>query len=194
MSTPQPPIPTPQGPGLPPEIYATLTGSIDADMVRRVFNAGSIAMNARVRKLHLLIHSNGGFVGDGITLYNYLRGLPIEITTYNMGTVMSIAVLVYLAGKVRNVSNAATFMIHKSTFTFSAPAAAELLKQTAEGLMIDDARSEAILREHVNMPLKKWRAHERWPLTLTAEESVQFGLAHAIADWAPPAGASVSTL
>jgi hypothetical protein len=63
-----------------------------------------------------------------------------------------------------------------------------------QGLMIDDARSEAILREYVNLPLEKWRTHEHWPLTLTAEESVQFGLAHAIADWVPPAGASISTI
>lgn len=189
MSTPPP---APQG--LPSEIYASLTGPVDADMVRRVFTAGSIAVNARVQKIHLLIQSTGGFVGDGIALYNYLRRLPMEITTYNAGNVMSIAVLVYLAGKKRNVSKAATFMIHRSTFTFSAPATSELLKATAEGLVIDDARSEAILREYVNMPLEKWRAQERGQLTLAAEESVQFGLAHAIDDWAPPAGAAVSTI
>jgi ATP-dependent Clp protease protease subunit len=163
-------------------------------MVRRVFSAGPVAVNSKVRKIHLLIHSTGGFVGDGIALHNYLRNLPIEITTYNAGAVSSIAVIVYLAGKVRNVSKAATFMIHKSTITSPAPATAELLKLTTESLMVDDARSEAILRDYVNLPLKKWRAHERGPLTLTAEESVQFGLAHAIADWAPPAGASISTI
>ncbi len=189
-----PPITTPTTPTIPPEIYATIAGSVDADMVRRVFQAGAIAVNARVQKLHLLIQSTGGFVGDGVALYNYLRNLPIEITTYNAGSVMSIAVLIYLAGKIRNISKAATFMVHKSVFTFSAPATAGLLQVTAEGLLTDDARSEAILREHMNLPLEKWRTHERGPLTLTAEESVQFGLAHAIADWAPPSGGPISPI
>lgn len=194
MSIPQPPIPAPQAPAFPPEIYATLTGLVDADMVRRVFNAGATAVNAKIQKIHLLIQSTGGFVGDGIALHNYLRNLPIEITTYNMGSVMSIAVLVYLAGNVRRASESATFMIHKSTVTLGAPSDAALLKVSAEGLILDDARSEAIVRALVQLPPEKWQAHERGPLTLTSAESVQFGLAHAIGDWAPPAGASVSVI
>ncbi len=118
----------------------------------------------------------------------------MEITTYNGGTVSSIAVLVYLAGKKRHVSKAATFMIHKSTFTLGTVATAERLKMSAEGLLIEDARSEAILRQYVNLPQGKWQIHERGELTITSEESVQFGLSHAIADWAPPAGAALTTI
>jgi ATP-dependent Clp protease protease subunit len=192
----KPPAQPPQpAPALPAEIFATLTGDVNADMVRRVFNAGSIAINAKVRKLHLLIQSTGGFIGDGIALHNYLKNIPVEITTYNMGSIMSIAVLVYLVGKVRNVSKTATFMVHKSTAALNMPAAGpDFLKATAESLLIDDARSEAILREHVNLPLEKWRVQERGPLTITAEESVQFGLAHTITDWVLPSGTDLATI
>lgn len=184
---------TGQQPQLPETIYATLTGTVDAQMVQRVFNAGSIAVNGGVKTLHLLIHSTGGFIGDGIGIYNYLRNLPIALTTYNVGSISSIAVHVYLSGKIRKVSKTATFMLHKSTYTPTV-ATAERLKMSAEGLLIEDQRSESILRENVKLPPEKWQVHERGDLTLTAEESVQFGLAHAIGDWAPPAGARISTI
>src|SRR5262245_51143183 len=99
MSAPQPALPT--------EIYATLTGPVDADMVRRVFNGGAVAVNGGIRRVHLLVQSAGGFVGDGVVLYNYLRNLPVEFITYNAGSVLSIAVLVYLAGSLRKVSKTA---------------------------------------------------------------------------------------
>jgi ATP-dependent Clp protease protease subunit len=173
---------------IPAEVYATLAGTVNADMTRRVFSGGSVAINSGVKTLHLLIQSTGGFVGDGIGIYNYLRSLPIELVTYNGGSVSSIAVLVYLAGKIRKVSKTATFMIHKSTFTFGTPTTAERLKLATDGLLVEDSRSEAILREHVNLPPEKWEIHERGELTLSAEESVKFGLAHAVADFMLPPG------
>jgi ATP-dependent Clp protease protease subunit len=178
----------------PTEVYATLTGLVDGDMTRRVFAGGSVAMNAGIKKLHLLIQSTGGFVGEGIGIYNYLRALPIELVTYNGGIVSSIAVLVYLAGKVRNVSKTATFMIHKSTYSFGTPTTAERLKLATDGLLVEDARSEAILWQHVNLPSEKREIHERGDLTLTAEESVKFGLAHGIAGFAVPPGFNLFNL
>jgi len=162
-------------------------------MVARVFKAGEIAVNAKIRRLHLLIHSSGGVITDGIAIYNFLRNLPLDITTYNAGGVSSVAVLPYLAGKNRQASKAATFLIHKSAVAPPA-ATAERLKLTAEYLLIEDGRSEDILREHITLPPEKWEIHSRGDLTLTAEEAVRFGLAHVVGDWVPPAGATVSTI
>lgn len=188
MSQPQPPT-------IPPVIYATLTGIVDASMVQRVFAAGAPIVNSKVKTVHLLIQSTGGGIGDGIALYNYLRNLPIELVTYNVGQVSSIAVLIYLSGKRRLVNKSATFMLHKSTMTLITPAPVEQLQRAAQGLSIEDARSEAILHEHLPaLPPELWERHERGELTLTAEESVTFGLAHELGDFAPPAGSSLSTV
>lgn len=153
-------------------------------MVRRVFLAGALAVNNKVTRIHLLIQSTGGFVGDGIGLYNYLRGLPIEFVTYNGGTVSSIAVMIYLAGKIRNASKTATFMLHRSTGGAAAPA--DRLKLVTKSLLIDDDRSDAILREHINLSAERWQEIERGELVLTAEESTQVGLAHAVKDFVVP--------
>lgn len=180
-------------PQVPEEIYVTLTGGIDAGIVQRVFNAGAVVTTGKVKRVHLLIHSTGGVISDGIALYNYLRRLPIELTTYCAGCIASAAVLVYLAGKTRKTSNGGIFVLHKAQIV-PASATAEGMRLASDSLLIEDARNESILREHVNLPQEKWEIQARGNLVVTAQEAVQFGLAHAIGDWAPPFGANVTSL
>src|SRR5579859_1867486 len=101
-------------PQLPEEVYLTLTGLVDQDMVKRIFNSFAVAVNGGVKTAHMLIQSTGGMVSEGVAIYNYLRGLPINLITYNGGSVASIAVLVYLSGKTRKASATSTFMIHRT--------------------------------------------------------------------------------
>ncbi len=97
----------------PSEIWATLAGVVDLQMTQRIFAFFADALRTGVKTVHLLMHSSGGFVTDGVGLYNYVANLPIEVITYNAGGVSSIAVIVFLAGKKRVADETATFMIHK---------------------------------------------------------------------------------
>jgi ATP-dependent protease ClpP protease subunit len=63
-------------------------------------------------KLHLLLSTPGGSVHDGISLYNFLKGLPIEICTYNFGSVDSIGVVLFCAGSQRFSVPNARFLLH----------------------------------------------------------------------------------
>ena len=66
-------------------------------------------------KIHLLISSPGGSVKDGIDIYNFIKMLPIEINTYNFGSVDSIGVIIYCSGnKKLSVANA-RFLLHPVT-------------------------------------------------------------------------------
>ena len=82
------------------EIWITLTGQIDQSMVKGVFQFAANATHDQIKTVHLLIQSGGGFVSDGICLYNFLKNLPINLVTYNMGNVSSMAVILYLAAKI----------------------------------------------------------------------------------------------
>ena len=42
------------------------------------------------RKMGLLISTPGGDVFQGLSAYNYLKGIPLEITTHNFGSADSI--------------------------------------------------------------------------------------------------------
>lgn len=171
------------------EMYATLSGRVDDEMVYRLLDRGASAVTDGIRRLHMLVQSSGGVIGDGIALYNYLRNLPLEIIAYNGGMVQSIAVIAFLAAKKRKASKTATFMIHKATFNAGMPSTSLQLSTVAHSLMVDDGRIENILKEYLSMPEEKWHVHRFSDLFLTAEEALDFGLIDEIADFAPPVGA-----
>lgn len=65
-----------------------------------------------IDSLTVNISSLGGSVSSGVTTYNYLKALPFNIITHNMGDVSSAAILVYLAGSTRTAENDSKFVIH----------------------------------------------------------------------------------
>jgi ATP-dependent Clp protease protease subunit len=68
--------------------------------------------------LYFLFASNGGSVGAGIVLYNFLRGLPVEIVMHNTGSIDSIATVVFLAGNRRYAAAHSTFLFHGICWNF----------------------------------------------------------------------------
>ena len=101
------------------EAWFTLSGDVNSDMVHRVFEAVSGMTEDGIETAHILVQSNGGYVSDGLCLYNFLSNAPVEFVMYNGGAVASIAVIVYLAGSERFASETARFMVHKSHATAS---------------------------------------------------------------------------
>ncbi|MFA9219356.1 MAG: ATP-dependent Clp protease proteolytic subunit [Sphingomonadaceae bacterium] len=176
------------------QAWFTLSGDVNSDMVRRVFDAVADMSEDRISTAHLLIQSNGGYVSDGICLYNYLSKLPIRIITYNAGAVASIAVILYLSGSQRYASETARFMVHKSHASAPHGARPDALRIIVEGLQADDARTEQILRQHVNLGEEHWRTHAYSDLHLTAAEAMAVNLIDDIRDFAPPKGQRVTNI
>ena len=170
------------------QAYFTLSGDVNSDMVRRVFDAVADMTEDKVGTAHILIQSNGGYVSDGICLYNFLSRLPITIVTYNAGAVASIAVMLFLAGKQRHASETARFMVHKSHATAASGSRPDALKIIADGLMADDLRTEQLLRQHVHLTEENWKVHAYSDLHLTAQEALAVGMIDSIADFSPPPG------
>jgi ATP-dependent Clp protease protease subunit len=177
----------------PDEAFGTFCGAIDQASVQRIFSAVSTAMARPARRLHILFQSTGGMVGDGVCLYNYFRTCPLPITLYNSGGVTSIAAVAYLGAKERVTSAHALFMIHKSTASPQFAGAARL-KAIADGLAIDDERTEAILRSHLKLPAERWAELADREIFFSGTEAVEVGLATEIGEFAPPAGANVVTI
>ena len=177
-----PPAPPVTPPAQPPEVFATFAGIIDQTAVQRIFFGISGAMASKVTRIHLLFQSTGGTVSDGVCLYNYLHRLPIEISLYNVGTVASVATLVYLGAKSRMTSASATFMLHRTQVSPQG-ATAERLQAFAKNVTLDDVRTEAILRDRLKLPDDLWDVHRVADLWLSAEEAVKYGLATEIGEF-----------
>ncbi len=129
-------------------------------------------------------------VGDGVCLYNFFRTCPLPIALYNSGGVTSIAAVAYLGAKERVTSAHALFMIHRSTASPQFVGAARL-RAIADGLAIDDERTEAILRSHLKLPAERWAELADRELFFSGKEAVEVGLATDIGEFAPPAGVDV---
>jgi ATP-dependent Clp protease, protease subunit len=182
MSTP--------APAPPPDIYAMYCGGIDQPSAQKTVNSLAVAMGMKVQHVHLLFQSAGGYVGDGVFLYNLFRSIPIELTLYNAGQISSAGVIAYLGANHRKATRNSTFMIHRST---NSPqfATASKLGHVAKTLVLDDQRTETIFHDHVTLPPELLAALEHHDVYVSADEAVQFGIADKIGEFAPPPGTQV---
>jgi ATP-dependent Clp protease protease subunit len=80
-------------------------------------------------------------------------------------------------------------MVHKSHATASPGSRPEALSIIVEGLRADDARTESILRKHVELTPEQWAIHQYSDLHLNSRDAKTAGLINDIADFAPPKGA-----
>jgi ATP-dependent Clp protease, protease subunit len=178
---------------LPSEVYAIYCGDINQANGAKTVNSLTIAMGGKVKHVHLLFQSAGGYVGDGVFLYNLFRAVPIELTLYNGGQVSSAGAIAYLGAKRRKTTANASFMLHRST---NSPqfATATKLNHVAKSLVLDDQRTETIARKHINFPPELWIALEHHDVYVSGEEAVKFGIAHEIGEFSPPAGTQVFNL
>lgn len=176
------------------EAYGTLAGPVNEFMVQRIFSDFTIAINKKVKVIHLLFQSTGGSVGDGIAIYNYIRNLPIEVIAYNGGSVQSIAVVSFLGAKERKASKTATFMIHRTKLASNIPATSRQLEAAAESIAVDDRRTEFVLHEHIKMPSDKWKIHKDADLVITADQALKYGIIDEITDFLPKPGATIFNL
>lgn len=168
--------------------YYTLSGDVNSDMVHRVFDAVAQMTEEGIDTAHVLVQSNGGYVSDGLCLYNFLANSPIRFVMYNGGAVASIAVILFLSGQRRYASETARFMVHKSHATAQPGSRPDALNIIVEGLRADDARTEAILRKHVELTAEQWSIHQYSDLHLTARDAKTAGMIDDVADFSPPKG------
>jgi ATP-dependent Clp protease protease subunit len=171
------------------EAWFTLSGDVNSDMVHRVFEAVGHMTEEGIATAHVLVQSNGGYVSDGLCLYNFMSKSPIDFVMYNGGAVASIAVIMYLAGTRRYASETARFMVHKSHATASPGSRPDALNIIVEGLRADDARTESILRKHIELTPEQWAIHQYSDLHLNSRDAKSARMIHDIADFAPPRGA-----
>jgi ATP-dependent protease ClpP protease subunit len=179
---------------LTPEIYAAFSGQILGETVTRFVSGMTTAANGIVKRAHVLFHTSGGNVGDGITLYNFFRSLPFELILYNPGIVASIGVISYLGAHRRIVTEHGLFMIHRTQVPFSAGTPARRVQTIVDSAFLDDERIEAILRKHLKMPDDMWKRFDSDDLYFSGKQGVEYSFADAVGESSPPAGQRIFSI
>ncbi len=135
-------------------VYIVYHDAIDDKKVRGLMGiCADIIAKMHPRKLYFLFSSNGGSVDAGVTLYNYLRSIPVEVVMHNMGCVDSVATIIFAAGHRRIASKHCTFLFHGVAMPINQGAMLNenQLKEILSRLKKDAGKIEGILKERTKL-------------------------------------------
>lgn len=133
---------------------------------------------------------------NGMNLYNVLRGLPISLTTHNVGNVDSIGNAVFLAGSKRYACPQATFMFHGVGFDGQPGFRLEekLLRERLNSVLSDQKRIGAIMEQRTNLNKRQIKGLFREAQTKDATYAVSCGIIHEVREVQIPAGSPIYSL
>jgi ATP-dependent Clp protease, protease subunit len=168
------------------EIWVTCVGVLDVPIARSFSQLLVNAASDGVTRIHTLIQSPGGTINEGIFLYEFFKSFPVEVVAYNGGHIGSAALLAYLGARKRHVCANGTFLVHRTkpapVNTWSLPH----IQTIVDGLQIEDARTEAILRSASSLTKNHWDVFfSGCDLTLDANTAIEVGLAHSLGSFTP---------
>ena len=172
---------------LPPkEIWVACVGVLDVQIARSLSQLLVNAASDNVTRIHALIQSPGGTINEGVFLYELFRSFPVEVVAYNGGHIGSAALSAYLGARKRYVCSTGTFLIHRAkpapVNTWSLPH----IQTIVDGLQIEDARTEAVLRSAANLTQNHWKVFSSGcDLTLDATTAIEVGIAQGLGSFAP---------
>jgi len=142
-------------------------------------------------RLHLMLSSPGGSVFHGLSVYNYLKGAPIEVHTYNFGSVDSIGVVIYCAGSKRHCVPHARFLIHGVRMNFNGKASLDefQLHEHLKSVKIDQKNIARVIADTSGKGSDAVEKDMHDRRTLNPQEARDYGLVHDIKSELFPAGA-----
>ncbi len=211
-SQPPPPFPAillqQAFPGLVPQPPMTLSSSVviryfagvNAATASQLMQALDNCVRQGVTDVRLLISTQGGLVHEGISLYNFIRGIKakVNVVTHNFGSVDSIGVVLFAAGQTRRSVPQARFLVHRVANTITATGqlvmGEDQLMQTLKSLQADQQNIARIIAANSNRSVSQVLATMKAQPTLFPDELKKWGLVHEIADIDFPPGADLLTI
>ena len=165
---------------------------IDAT-VNALMSAVDQKMKQGTQDFTILISSPGGSVIHGLSAYNYLKGVPVSITTHNFGSVDSIGIVLYCAGSRRLSVPQARFLFHGVNVQFRGEQNLDekLLEERLKGLRIDVENIAKVIAANTGKSTKDITDAMIERTTLNPEEAQSWGLVHAIKSELFEAGSEV---
>ena len=145
-----------------------------------------------VNQFIILVSSPGGSVFHGLSAYNYLRGLPVTITTHNFGSVDSIGIVLFCGGSRRLSVPQARFLLHGVSVGFEKGRLEEKqLEERLKGLRIDMENIAKVIAANTGKSAKDITDAMIERTTLNPEEAQSWGLVHEIKSELFEAGSEV---
>lgn len=176
--------------------YIRFCAPVQEKSVKELMHAIQQELNQGVNRFVILISSPGGNVFWGLTAYNFLKGVPAEIETYNFGTVDSVAIILYCAGKKRYSVQHARFLMHGVGFTIPKETRFEMkqLDERTKCLRIDTENIAGIIAENTRKSEEEVISAMYEGTALNPEQAVEMGLVHEIKESLFERGAKIISI
>ena len=162
--------------------YIKFFAPVMPDSINALMQIVDRKISQGAKKMVLLISTPGGDVFQGMSAYNYLRGIPLEITTHNFGSADSIGVVLFCSGSKRLSVPHARFLLHGVMANFPGPVSLEekQLEERLKGLQIDMGNIARIISDTVKKERQQILDDMLNRTTLYPEQAIQYGLVHEI--------------
>ncbi len=153
-------------------------GIVDDKSVVALMNVIDGKIRQGYRDFILLISTPGGNVNSGLTAYNYLKGLPINLTTHNIGVIDSIGLAIYSAGSTRLSSPNARFLIHGVSLNVNGSVSFtdKQLKEKMDSLKVDIENIANVMASTIGIDVGEVKKMMDGSRVLSPYEAKEMGL------------------
>jgi ATP-dependent Clp protease protease subunit len=149
--------------------------------INALMNAIDQKMAQGISQFTILLSSPGGSVFHGLSAYNYLKGLPVKITTHNFGSVDSIGVVLFCGGSRRLSVPQARFLLHGVAAGFQNERLEEKqLEERLKGLKIDIENIAKVIAANTGKSARDVTNAMLERTTLNPDEAKAWGLVHEV--------------
>ena len=159
-------------------IYINFSAEINPHTSEALMNFLADQINKGEKEFYILLSSDGGRTKDGMTLYNYIKSLPIKIIMHNIGVVNSVANVIFLAGNERYAVPHSSFLFHGVGFDIPQPTRLEEkeLKEKIKIIDRDQTLMSGIIAERTKLSIEEIKKLFLETQTKTPEEAKKMGL------------------
>jgi ATP-dependent protease ClpP protease subunit len=177
-------------------VYVSFSAEINIKTTESLIAVMSNLVNLNVQQVYLVLNTPGGFVANGLNLYNVLRGMPFNLVTHNAGNIDSIGNVVFLAGRTRYATANATFMFHGVGFDITSNQRLEEknLRELLGGVISHHRQIGTIIAQHTNLKAREIARLFREAQTKDASWAINKGIIQDIRDIQIPTGCPVISL
>lgn len=177
-------------------VYISFSAEINPTTSEQLLAASFNMIREGFDHLYYLFSTPGGFVANGIAIYNTLRSLPVKTTMHNMGNIDSIGNAIFLAGKERFACPTSTFMFHGVGFDSPGNVRLEekLLRERLDGILADQRKIGSIIAKETSLKSEEIEGLFREATTKDVDFAMRNGIVQAIRDAEIPQGSPLVQL
>ena len=177
----------------PRTVFIYFNAPIIPETARNLMGAVLSSQQYKPERIYIAMSSQGGHVDSGISIHHFLKGLPIEIVTHNMGSVDSIANILFLAGTTRYAATNSSFMLHGVSFGVAKDTniSSSQLHEILSGMKGNERRIAGILAANAKLTDDEITGLFGQGESKDPEFALEKGIIHGIRELSIPKGAII---